>query len=244
MGLVLGFAAPNALIVWVAVSAAACAAAALWLLPPDRVHEAGETLAARDRFKGLGALVSNPVFMLAIVSIGLIQASHGFYYGFSALTWKAQGLAPGLVGVLWGVGVAAEIGFLWFMEPWRRRIGPERLVALGGVGAVVRWTCLATSPPLWLLLPLQTLHALSFTATFMGSLRLVERLAPADNASLAQTLNSVLSGGLLIGLATMASGRLFDFAGAKGYLAMSVIAAFGLAGALCLPALQQRRATS
>ena len=143
---------------------------------------------------------------------------------------------------MWGVGVGAEIVFLWFMEPWRRRIGPERLVVLGGVGAVVRWTCMAASPPLWLLFALQSLHALSFTATFMGSLQLMERLAPARSATSAQTLNSVLSGGVLIGLATMAAGRLFDAIGPLTYLAMGLIAAAGLVGALCLGPLQRGRA--
>ena len=241
MGFVLGLTAPDAMLVWIVVAALGSAAAAQWVLPPDPVHEGGERLPARERFKGLGALLADPVFMLAIVSTGLIQASHGFYYGFSALTWKADGLPSGLVGVLWGLGVGAEIGFLWFMEPWRRRIGPERLVVLGGTGAVVRWTCLALSPPLWLLIPLQALHALSFTATFMGTLQLIERLAPPKSASGAQTLNAVLSGGVLIGLATMASGRLFDAVGAHGYLAMSVIAAAGLGGALCLAPLQRAR---
>ncbi|HXQ13451.1 MAG TPA: MFS transporter [Caulobacteraceae bacterium] len=241
MGFVLGLTSPDAMLIWIVVAALAAALAARWVLPPDPVHEGGERLAGRDRLKGLGVLLADPVFMLAIVSTGLIQASHGFYYGFSALTWKAQGLSPALVGVLWGVGVGAEVGFLWFMDPWRRRIGPERLVVLGGTGAVVRWTCLAMSPPLWLLIPLQALHALSFTATFMGTLQLIERLAPAKSASGAQTLNAVLSGGILIGLATMASGRLFDAAGQHGYLAMSLIAAAGLGGALCLAPLQRAR---
>ena len=241
MGFLLGLAAPDALVVWIVAAALVAALAARWLLPPDPVHEGGQRLAGRERLQGLGALVGDPVLMLAIVSTGLIQASHGFYNGFSALTWKAQGLPSSLVGVLWGVGVAAEIGFLWFMEPWRRRIGAERLVVIGGAGAVVRWTCLAMSPPLWLLFPLQALHALSFTASFMGSLQLMERLAPPASASSAQTLNSVLSGGVLIGLATMASGRLFDTAGAHGYLAMTLIAAAGLGGALCLGPMQRAR---
>jgi len=244
MGFLIGLASPNVMLVWVVIWAAIAAAAAYWLLPPDPVHEGGVRLPARERFKGLGELIADPVFMLAIVSTGLIQASHGFYYGFSALAWKGQGLASGVVGVLWGVGVAAEVGFLWFMEPWRRRIGPERLVVLGGLGAVVRWTCLAMSPPLWLLIPLQALHALTFTATFMGSLQLMERLAPARSATSAQTLNAVLSGGFLIGLATMASGRLFDAAGSRGYLVMSAIAALGLVGAICLTPLQRARSAS
>ena len=241
MGLVLGLTAPDAMLGWVAIAALASAVAARWLLPADPVHQGGERLVALERFSGLGALLRDPVFMLAIVSTGLIQASHGFFYGFSALDWKAQGLESGIVGALWAVGVAAEVGFLWFMEPWRRRIGPERLVVLGGTGAVVRWTCMAMSPPLWLLVPLQTLHALTFTATFMGSLQLMERLAPARSATGAQTLNSVLSGGVLIGLSTMLSGRLFDLAGTRAYLVMSLIAAAGLVGALCLSPLQRSR---
>ncbi|MFI4935227.1 MAG: MFS transporter [Caulobacterales bacterium] len=241
MGAVISLTSADALLPWIVTAALATTLSARWLLPPDKVHEQGERLAGAERVKGLGALIADPVFMLAVVSAGLIQASHGFYYGFSALVWKAQGLSSSLVGVLWGLGVAVEVVFLWFMEPWRRQVGPERLMIIGGVGAVVRWTCLAMSPSLWVLFLVQALHALSFTATFVGSLQMIERLAPSRSASAAQTLNSVLSGGLLIGLATMASGRLFDAAGAYGYLAMSLIALAGLVGALCLAPLQRTR---
>lgn len=241
MGFVLGRTTPAALIVWMVTAIVAVTAAARWLLPPDRVHEAGEVLPGAERLKGMGALVKDPAIMLTVVSVGLIQASFAFYNGFSALSWKAQGLSSGETGLLWGVGVVAEVGFLWFMEPWRRRVGPERLVILGGVSAVVRWTCLALSPPLWVLFAVQMLHALSFTATFIGSLQLIERLAPAKSATAAQTLNSVLSGGFLAGFATMLSGQLFDSAGARGYLAMSLIALAGLAGAVCLGPLQRTR---
>ena len=136
-----------------------------------------------------------------------------------------------MTGVLWAVGVAAEIAFLWFAEPWRRRIGPRNLLVLGGLAAVARWTALAFSPPLWALLPLQVLHFLSYAATFLASLQLAERLSSPRNASAAQTVNSALSGGVLMGLATMASGPLFDRFGASGYLLMSAMCLVGLAGA-------------
>ena len=174
-GLLLRWAPAWSLLVWITVCAMVATLAARWVLPPDPVHEAGHTLPGRERWRGVGALLRDPMFMLAVVSVGLIQASHGFYYGFSVLAWKAQGLGADVGGLLWGVGVAAEVAFLWLLEPWRRRVGPERLVLLGGLGAVVRWTCLALSPPFWLLVPIQTLHALSYAATFVGSLQLVER---------------------------------------------------------------------
>jgi PPP family 3-phenylpropionic acid transporter len=101
---------------------------------------------------------------------------------------------------------------------------------IGGLAAVVRWAAFAFTPPLWLLFPLQILHAASFCATFTGGLAMIERTAPRQSASAAQTLSSALSGGLLIGLATLASGPIFDRLGAFGYLAMCGMALAGLVG--------------
>jgi PPP family 3-phenylpropionic acid transporter len=223
---------PQVVIVWIILCGLLAAATARWLLPPMPVrHDAAAKARKRDLFAGVGRLAKDKLFMLTIVSVGLIQAAHAFYYGFSALVWKGQGISSAITGLLWGVGVAVEVIFLWFGEPWRRRMGPERLLILGGAGSVARWTAFALSPPVWLLFPLQALHALSFTCTFIGSLHLVERLSPPESASSAQMMNSALSGGLLIGLATLASGALYDHVGAYGYLAMSLLAAVGLIGA-------------
>ena len=234
MGVILLRAPPVAVLVW-AVSAAALAAIGAWLwLPADPVHDGTAALERRDLIRGLGGLFRQPVFLLAIASVGLIQASHGFYYSFSTLVWRRQGVPEGWIGLLWGFGVGAEVLFLWLLEPWRRRVPPERLLVIGGLGAMVRWTAFAFQPGLVLLFPLQALHALSFTATFLASLRLVERLSPPESASAAQTLNSSISGGLLTGLATIASGPLFDAWGAKGYLAMTLLAGMGVAGGVRL----------
>jgi PPP family 3-phenylpropionic acid transporter len=177
----------------------------------------------------------------AIIAGGLIQSAHAFYYTFSNLAWKAQGVPETWWGLLWATGVASEITFLVFMAPLRRRFGDWTLLMLGGAGAAVRWTAYAFSPPLWLLWPLQALHALSFAAAYFSGLHIVDRLSPPRSKTLAQTLNSALSSGVLIGLATIASGPLFDRFGAKGYLAMTVLALLGLLAALGLrPALRER----
>ena len=233
MGLVLAKTAPGSVLIWTVTAASLTAASARWLLPPVPVHDGGERLSARDLLSGLGGLLRQPTFMLAIFAIGLIQAAHGFYYSFSTLLWRQQGLGA-WTGLLWGWAVGTEVLFMWFMEPWRRRMGPERLLIIGGVGAVVRWLALSASPPLWLLFPIQSLHALSYATTFFGALRLIERLSPPQAASAAQTLNSAMSGGVLIGLTTIASGPLFDALGARGYLVMAVIAGVGLALAVLL----------
>ena len=80
---------------------------------------------------------------------------------------------------------------------------------------------------------------MSYAATFLASLQLVERLSTPRNASSAQALNSALSGGVLSGLATMASGPLFDRYGASGYLLMSAMCVAGVLGALRLYGLRR-----
>lgn len=212
---------------WIVAAAAAMALVAWTVLPREPVSDDGP-VSREARFQGLGRLVGDPKFMTAIAAIGLIQAGHAVYYGFSAILWKAQGLSDQTTGLLWGCGVTAEIVFFWFFEPWRRKVGPLNLLLLSGFGSVVRWTLFAFSPPLWLLWPLQLLHALTFTAGYIGGLQLVEKIAPPDAHSAAQTLSSALSAGALIGLATILGGALFDRYGAYAYLAMSVMALMGL----------------
>jgi PPP family 3-phenylpropionic acid transporter len=234
LGALLAWTSADVVLVWMVAAISLTAVAARYLLPPDPVHEEGHATGFADRMAGLGDLLRDPVFMTVAVSAGLIQSAHAFYYSFSTLAWKQQGITPATTGVLWAVGVTAEIAFMWFMEPWRRRVGPRNLLALGGAAAVVRWTALAFSPPLWALFPLQALHMLSYAAVFLASLQLVEQTSTSRNASAAQALNSALSGGVLAGLATMASGPLFDRFGAQGYLLMSAMCLVGLAGALRL----------
>lgn len=225
----------DAIIVWLVVASLGLAVVAVLALPPEPVAE-GEPLRGRERFRGLGRLVKDPTFMIAIFAIGAVQAAHAYQYGFSAILWKAEGISEAVIGQLWAFGVVAEIALMWLFEPWRRRVGvdPWLMLVVGAAAAVVRWSAMAFAPPLWLLWPLQALHALTFAATFLAGVQIVERLAPRDSQTAAQTLSSVLSAGVLIGLATAAAGPLYDRYGAGGYWAMAVMAGAGLLAALPL----------
>ena len=233
VGALLTRGSPDRVVIWMIVAALTTALSVRLLLPPEPVHEPGQR--RRDRARvGVRALLGDRLFMLTVISAGLIQAAHAFHYGFSALQWGRQGLSGSIIGALWATGVAAEIVFLWFFERWRARLGPERLLLLGGGASVLRWTISAFAPPAAVLFPLQALHALTFAASFLGTLQLVHRLAPPESASAAQTLSSSVSGGLLIGLATLVGGALFQAWGAGGYLAMAAMALVGTIGALTL----------
>ncbi len=237
MGALLTRTTPDAIIVWIGAAALLIAVTAWRVLPAEPVTD-GPRVPGLERFKGLGRLVVDPVFMAAVFAIGAVQAAHAFYYGFSAIAWKAQGIRESVTGLLWAFSVLVEIGFMWVVEPWRRRagIGPWLMLSIGASVAVVRWTAMAFAPPLWALWPLQTLHALSFAATYLAGVQIIERLSQADSHTAAQTLSSVVSAGVLIGLATAASGPLYDAFGLKGYLAMAALAAAGGLAGLILQA--------
>jgi PPP family 3-phenylpropionic acid transporter len=225
---------PDLVLVWTIGAALLAAFAAGLLLPPEPVHDSHQVSPRPARWRGLSELMTNRLFLLAVTGSGLIQATHAFYYGFSTLIWRKEGVPEGTIGLLWATGVVAETAFMWFCEPWRRQWGPERMILLGGAAAIVRWTAFAFSPPLWMLFPLQVLHGLSFTATFFGALSLIDRHAPSHTASAAQTISSALSSGLFIGLATLASGALYDQFQAMGYLGMTLMAGAGLLVAVTL----------
>ena len=235
MGALLLGAPVDVIVIWITVLGLAIAATAALVLPAEPVGD-GAPLRGRERFRGLGRLLVDPVFMTAIFAVGAVQAAHAFQYGFSALLWKAQGISEAVTGQLWAFGVVVEIALMWLVEPWRRRagIGPWALLVVGAAAAIVRWTAMAFAPPLWLLWPLQGLHALTFAATFLAGIQIVETLAPRDSQTAAQTLSSVLSAGVLIGVATALSGSLYDRFGAGGYAAMAVMSAAGLLAALPL----------
>ena len=236
-GVVIAATHPFMSVVWSAVAGGVCGLGGLMLLPGTPVHTVRTGAAPVSAWAATLSLFRNRTLMLALATISLIQGSHALYYAFSAIAWTAHGIPAGYVGLLWGTRVGAELAFFWWGGAVRRRAGPVGLVLLGGVGAVIRWTALSMSPPLWLLFPLQCLHALTFTATYVGGLELVERLSPAAQASAAQTLSASLSYGLATGVATMSCGWLYAHFHASAYLVMCGIAVIGVACVLPLKAM-------
>ncbi|MEZ6022631.1 MAG: MFS transporter, partial [Hyphomonadaceae bacterium] len=218
----------GAVVVWIIAGLAITALTSWVSLQPDPSQHAHS--GAKARLGAVGDLLRNRRFIIGIVACGLIQSGHAFYYGFSTLVWRGQGIGPDMVGYLWAFGVAVEVAFLWSLPLIERRVGPEALITAGAIGGVVRWTLLGFAPVGFVLWPLQALHMLSFAAAHVGAMRLIYREAPPAAAAMAQTIYAALSAGILMGGSTLLSGVLYDLGGARGYWAMAALA--GLGGAL------------
>ncbi|MDI4664160.1 MFS transporter [Xanthobacter autotrophicus] len=166
--------------------------------------------------------------LAGIVAAALVQASHATLYAFATVNWKAQGYSLTAIGVLWAIGVAAEMGLFRFGTRLVVRFGPHALIAMGGVAAVVRFSAMAFDPPLVVLVPLQLLHAFTFAATFLAMVELVGRSVSEHRSGTGQTAAAWI-GSILMSSANVASGPLWA---ALGPLAFLASAAVGLVGAL------------
>jgi PPP family 3-phenylpropionic acid transporter len=177
---------------------------------------------ARARGRGLGlGLLRNRNFLLLLLASGLIQGSHALHYGFSVLYWDSAGIPADLSGVLWTIGVVAEIGLLVAGRRGIGRLGPAALLGIGGVAGAVRWVVTAATTEPWIIGPVQALHALSFAATMLGAAGLLARLVPPELGATAQTLHAALGPGLGMLLLTAASGPLYGWFGGLAFLAMT-----------------------
>ncbi|MFL6800090.1 MAG: MFS transporter [Xanthobacteraceae bacterium] len=233
-GLVLDVIEPRNLI-WLIVAASVLTAAAAVTLSPL----SADTGKPRASSGGAAALLRDPAFLALCLAASLIQASHAVYYAFSALQWQAAGLGGGSIGLLWALGVVAEI--VLFALSWRLSLGPSTWLIAGAAGAATRWCMMALDPPALALPLLQCLHGLSFGATHLGTFSFIARHAPAQAVATAQGSVSVVSG---LGMAAFMSiaGGLYAHSAALAYAVMALASVLGAACVWAAQALADRHA--
>jgi MFS transporter, PPP family, 3-phenylpropionic acid transporter len=219
-GLVLGTWGAGAL-VWALTAALAATAVAAWRLP--RAADGGEAVVSRSIGSGLWR---SGAFVATVVGASLIQASHAVLYGFATLQWTGNGIDGTTIGVLWALGVVAEVVLFAVSARVVARLGAANMILIGGIGAVVRWTAMGFDPPVLLLPALQLLHALSFGATHLGAMDMLSQLAHRKGGATAQGDFAAVQGGTFAA-AMGASGGLVAAFGSAAYFAMAAVAAAG-----------------
>jgi PPP family 3-phenylpropionic acid transporter len=162
-------------------------------------------------------------FLIFLAAASFDQASHAFYYGYGGLHWRALGYSGALIGTIWPLGVIAEAMLFSVSLRLFRAIGATRLLLLGGIGCAVRWSILAFDPPLALVIFAQLLHGASYALAHLGAMYFIVKAVPPRLSATAQSLYAVMSSGVVMGLATYASGPLYERYGGRTYLLMAAM---------------------
>lgn len=179
-------------------------------------------------------LLRNPLFIVAISLVALIQASHAAYYTFSAIVWQGLGYSGFTIAVLWALGVIAEI-ILFALSP-RFTISPATQLLIGAVSCALRWVLTAQELPLPVLALVQLMHGLSFGMSHLGAVGLLVRLAPTHVIATAQGYQVAISGAVT-GCVTVLVGVMFARLGDGVYY---IMAAQALVGAVLVAMLRRR----
>lgn len=207
--------------------------------PSARDARAGQPADRRDEHTpapraSLRRLLVQPIFLLFLITVSLVQSSHMVYYGFGTLHWQAAGLSGDTIGLLWAEGVLAEVALFIFSGALLRRLGPVRLLVLAGLAAAVRWTVLGMSVAPLALVMVQGLHAFTFGACHIGAMHFITRAAPRSLSAGAQSLYASIATGLCSGLAMLAAGPLYGALGGAAFHVSALVALVGAALAVLL----------
>jgi len=203
-------------------------AAATALMLPDLRPPAPVRGAPRA---GVMAALRQPGLFQVLLAGSLIQASHHVYYGFSTIDWQARGFSNDLIGVLWAVGVLAEVALFALAGPLLNRFDPRLVMLAGGGIAALRWALHATGPGLVVTFFGQLGHAASFGLTYLGAMMTIQKLVPAHLTVAAQSLNSAVLGGVMAACLPPLVGVLYGAFHTQAFLFGACLA---LAGSLLL----------
>ena len=163
----------------------------------------------------LRRVLARPEVVALLVTCLLMQASHGPYYVFFSLHLDRAGYDQQLIGLLWALGVIAEIGVFLVADRLLRRWGVRRLLIASLLLTVLRWWLIAELVDAlgWLLLA-QLLHAASFGVYHLAAIQLVHRYFPAPHQGRGQALYSSVSFGAGGALGSLLGGYLWSTLGA------------------------------
>ena len=184
---------------------------------PASAAVAGDGFLRRLRQPGV------PAFFVAVA---LMQLSHGPYYTFLSIHLEALGYGRGLIGLLWALGVLAEIVLFMFMHRLLAWISLRQLLVVSFALAALRWLLLGTlAEEMLVLLFAQLLHAATFGAFHVASIHLVQQRFGERYQGQGQALYATLAG---IGgaLGALCSGYAWAGMGPTLTFAAAALAAF------------------
>jgi PPP family 3-phenylpropionic acid transporter len=216
-------------------------------LPAGLVGLISGTLVVALALPAGGAHVANAGLALrftpevrALLAAGFCNAAaHGALYAFLSLHLEALGYSATAIGMLWTLGVLAEIVVFLYLPQLFRRFSLSAILAASAACGVVRFLALGwAAGEVGIVLLAQLLHAATFGSFHAASVAAVHRVFPEGAHARGQTLFSGVTYGAGAAVGVMISGAAWELGGAPFAFSAAALAA----GAGALFALSLKRA--
>lgn len=195
-----------------------------------------QDVAAKKEALGRGDLLKvilQPTVLCFLVASFLLQFSHGPYYTFYTLYLvENYGYSRAATGLLWALGVLAEVGIFIVMHRLLHGFSLRHLLLFSLFISVLRWLLIGyCAESLTLLLLAQLMHACSFGVAHAVSIELVRNYFTGSHQGQGQALYSSFSFGAGGAAGALVGGLLWDYSAALTFLLAAI--AVGLALILC-----------
>jgi PPP family 3-phenylpropionic acid transporter len=203
--------------------------AGIWLASLSVDEPVGARGAVADKTGSLAQILRMPVVIAFFVSCFLLQAAHGAYYTFFSVWLETHGYSRAHTGLLWSLGVIAEVLLFVFMHRLMRRYSLRAILLVSLALTVLRWLliawCAAIVP---VLLFAQCLHAASFASYHAVAVDIVRRLFTGGHQGQGMALYSGLAYGLGGAVGALVSGALWSTSPAGTFVLAAVFSLLAL----------------
>ncbi|MDR2186802.1 MAG: MFS transporter [Azonexus sp.] len=209
---------------WGILLAILCGAA---VLPETRAARPVATEAAPP----LWPILRQPHVAALMAACFAMSVAHGPFYVFYSIHLAAHAYSKTEVGLLWSIGVLAEIAVFLGMSRLARRFSPRRILLACFAAAALRFFLMGWGvASVGLMVFVQLLHGLTFGACHASAIAAVHAWFPGRAQGRGQALYSSLTFGAGGLLGALIGGKTWDPWGA-GWT-FSLAALFGLLGLL------------
>jgi PPP family 3-phenylpropionic acid transporter len=160
-------------------------------------------------------VIKQPRVMAFLVVCFLMLCSHGPYYTFYTIYLEEQGYSPHMIGILWAVGVLAEVIIFLLMHRLLPVFGARKLLMMTLLLTTLRWLIIGFFvDDLSMLFLAQLIHAFSFGVFHSVGISLVHEYFTGSHQGRGQALYSSISYGGGVAVGSVVSGLVWDQWGA------------------------------
>jgi PPP family 3-phenylpropionic acid transporter len=179
--------------------------------------------------ESIGAILRQPKVIALMAACFAMSAAHGAFYVFYSIHLDGHGYSKTEVGLLWSLGVVAEIIVFMFMAKLSRRFSLRMILLVSFAAAVLRFLMMGWGvESAAIMIVVQVLHGLTFGAYHAASIAAVNQWFSGRAQGRGQALYSSLSFGAGGLLGALISGRTWEWLGAGWTFTLSSV--FALAG--------------
>ncbi|WP_291828194.1 MFS transporter [Marinobacter sp.] len=159
----------------------------------------------------LKAILRHPAVITFFLMNFLLQVSHGAYYTFFSIHLDQHGYGKLSIGLLWSLGVLAEIGLFLVMHRLSLRFSVRQIVIGALLLTMIRWVLIAElTSVVPVLIFAQLLHAASYGALHAISVQYIQGFFGKHHHGQGQALYSGLTFGAGGALGAWMSGFLVE----------------------------------